>query len=455
MSERVALITGASSGLGRGDRAPAGPRAGLRLVLVARRADRLEALAAALPATGDGRSRSTCSTTTRPRAPARTSRSTTAAGSTCWSTTRAPAGAARSPRPATRSVRAAMALNFDAQLRLTEALLPLLRASAPSAIVNIASTAGPGRPPAASAPTPPPRRRSPCGATRCAPRSTRYGVHVGDVMPGFIPTEGFPQRELAEKRTTRWLLGTAGAGGRRDRRGRPRSAAPSATSRASTRVLAALRTVAPGLVRRVLREQARRRPGDDDASRRGVTAGSGASAILPGRRAGDGAAESDRDEGSAVLTSNRWIVPLIAVAIAAIATTGAHAQPTAAASARDRDHDGLPDGWERRHGLSTKRKSAGGDPDRDGLSNRREHKHRTHPRKADTDGDGVKDGREVRRGTNPRKRPGNGGGGGGGGGGSCVPQPAVPRASRRTGARSRRARATSASASPAPSSRTC
>ena len=35
-----------------------------------------------------------------------------------------------------------MALNFDAQLRLTEALLPLLRASAPSAIVNIASTAG-------------------------------------------------------------------------------------------------------------------------------------------------------------------------------------------------------------------------------------------------------------------------------------------------------------------------
>jgi len=120
---------------------------------------------------------------------------------------------------------------------------------------------------------------------------------------------------------------------------------------------------------------------------------------------------------SAVLTSMRWTVPLIAVVIAAIATTQAqaHTQPTAAASARDRDGDGLPDRWERRHGLSTKRKSAGKDPDRDGLSNRREHKHRTHPRKADTDGDGVKDGREVRRGTNPRKRPGNGGGGGGGG----------------------------------------
>jgi uncharacterized protein len=35
-----------------------------------------------------------------------------------------------------------MELNFDAVVRLTEALLPLLRRSAPSAIVNVASTAG-------------------------------------------------------------------------------------------------------------------------------------------------------------------------------------------------------------------------------------------------------------------------------------------------------------------------
>src|SRR5262249_56326863 len=35
-----------------------------------------------------------------------------------------------------------MELNFEAVVRLTEALLPLLRASAPSAIVNVASTAG-------------------------------------------------------------------------------------------------------------------------------------------------------------------------------------------------------------------------------------------------------------------------------------------------------------------------
>jgi short-subunit dehydrogenase len=35
-----------------------------------------------------------------------------------------------------------MERNFDAQVRLVEALLSLLRASAPSAIVNVASTAG-------------------------------------------------------------------------------------------------------------------------------------------------------------------------------------------------------------------------------------------------------------------------------------------------------------------------
>ena len=35
-----------------------------------------------------------------------------------------------------------MEVNFDAVVRLTEALLPLLRESAPSAIVNVASTAG-------------------------------------------------------------------------------------------------------------------------------------------------------------------------------------------------------------------------------------------------------------------------------------------------------------------------
>jgi hypothetical protein len=76
-----------------------------------------------------------------------------------------------------------------------------------------------------------------------------------------------------------------------------------------------------------------------------------------------------------------------------------------AAAPRDRDHDRLPDRWERNHHLSTTRPSAKRDPDRDRLRNRRELRLRTHPRRADTDRDHLPDGAEVRRfRTNPRKR---------------------------------------------------
>lgn len=68
----------------------------------------------------------------------------------------------------------------------------------------------------------------------------------------------------------------------------------------------------------------------------------------------------------------------------------------------NRDHDGLPDRWEQRYGLSTTKNSAKGDPDRDGLRNRREYRLRTNPRKRDTDGDGYDDRVEVRAGTDPR-----------------------------------------------------
>ena len=33
-------------------------------------------------------------------------------------------------------------------------------------------------------------------------------VHVGVVNPGFVVTEGFPQTELLESATTRWMVST-------------------------------------------------------------------------------------------------------------------------------------------------------------------------------------------------------------------------------------------------------
>ena len=84
---------------------------------------------------------------------------------------------------------------------------------------------------------------------------------------------------------------------------------------------------------------------------------------------------------------------------------------TASGAQRDRDHDRLPDRWEKRYDLSTKKKSGKGDADRDGLRNRREYRLRTNPRKKDTDGDGLRDRAEVRRyKTNPRKKDSDGDG---------------------------------------------
>jgi uncharacterized protein len=36
----------------------------------------------------------------------------------------------------------------------------------------------------------------------------RHGVHVALVQPGFVATEGFPQRELLARPWTRWMVST-------------------------------------------------------------------------------------------------------------------------------------------------------------------------------------------------------------------------------------------------------
>jgi hypothetical protein len=66
----------------------------------------------------------------------------------------------------------------------------------------------------------------------------------------------------------------------------------------------------------------------------------------------------------------------------------------AAAKQRDRNHDGIPDRWEKHHRLSTRVNQARRDQDRDRLRNRAEFLAGTNPRKADSDGDGIPDGEE-------------------------------------------------------------
>jgi short-subunit dehydrogenase len=192
----LAVVTGASSGIGAAT-ARLLTSEGWRVIAVARRGDRLEAaVPLALDLTDAG-------------TPRRVREAVEAEGGelkllvnnagTEWRSSFGDGGYA--------NVRQTMDLNFDAVVRLTEALLPLLRASAPSSVVNVSSVAGRvGRP-----------RNSAYAASKFALagwseavglEEQPHGVHVGLVLPGFISTEGFPHKGLRRSARTRWLVGT-------------------------------------------------------------------------------------------------------------------------------------------------------------------------------------------------------------------------------------------------------
>jgi len=240
----VAVVTGASSGIGEAA-ARRLARDGAQLVLVARREDRLRALADEL-----GGATVVAVDLTDEDAPERVRDAVESehgrldllvnnAGA-AWRGSFAEIG--------WEGVEKHMKLNFDATVRLTHALLPLLRRSAPSSIVNVASVAGRIS-----------RARSGAySASKFAligwsdglhAEEKPNGIHVGMVLPGFVTTEGFPQRELMDKRLTRRIVSTpekvadaivaVGPGGKAERYvPRPYW------------VIAALRILAPALTRR-------------------------------------------------------------------------------------------------------------------------------------------------------------------------------------------------------------
>ena len=63
----------------------------------------------------------------------------------------------------------------------------------------------------------------------------------------------------------------------------------------------------------------------------------------------------------------------------------------AAADARDRNNDRIPDRWEKRHDLSLKVKQTKQDQDRDGMKNLAEFRAKMDPRDDDSDDDGIGD----------------------------------------------------------------
>ena len=198
----IALVTGASSGIGAATARRLAVEPDTRLVLVARRRERLEGLAAEL-----GGATVIAADLVEEATPALVAERVEAehgrldllvnnAG------IRGRGGFAEGGWDEVKQV---MATNFDAPVRLTEALLPLLRRSAPSGIVNVGSVAGRVSRPRAGAYSA--SKFALAGWTEALQmEEVPHGVHVALVQPGFVDTEGLPQRKMLARPWTRWMV---------------------------------------------------------------------------------------------------------------------------------------------------------------------------------------------------------------------------------------------------------
>jgi uncharacterized protein len=228
----IALVTGASSGIGEATARRLAREPGATLVLVARREERLRSLADEL-----GGATVIALDLTDDDAPARVAEVVEREHGALHLLVNN-AGARWSGRfgdegGGWENVKRHMEVNFDAQVRLTEALLPLLRRTAaaaaggaPVSVVNVSSTAA--RLSRANAGSYSASKFALAGWSDALHLEERpHGVHVGQVLPGFVATEGFPQAELVARAATRWAVSSpeavaeaileAGPGGKAER----------------------------------------------------------------------------------------------------------------------------------------------------------------------------------------------------------------------------------------------
>jgi short-subunit dehydrogenase len=211
LSSKVCVVTGASSGIGARIAVDLATK-GAVVCAVARREDRLQALVGRL-AGGPSRRHSylvtDVSDETQVDALGREVRDRYGRCDVLVNNAGFSRGSVFEGEASLDDLEAVFRTNFFGAIRCTAVLLPLLEASAPSHVINIASVAG--------------RIAYGGSSTYCASKFAlvgwseaaafdlkKRGVHVGLIEPGPVPTEGFPQDALISHPVLRRGLASAG-----------------------------------------------------------------------------------------------------------------------------------------------------------------------------------------------------------------------------------------------------
>lgn len=205
---RVCVITGASSGIGRRTALDLAA-AGNRVCVAARRQERLESLVEEMGGADAGHSYVVTDVSDRAQVKALAEHVRETYGRLDVLVNNAGFAGQEGFRgpESVEDIERVMGTNFFGAVYCTAELLSLLEASAPAHVVNVASMAG--------------RIATPGVATYVAskfalvgwtealqPELAKRGVYLSSVEPGFIPTEGFPQKNMTQDKVMRYLLGT-------------------------------------------------------------------------------------------------------------------------------------------------------------------------------------------------------------------------------------------------------
>ena len=207
LSGKVCVVTGASSGIGRQTALDLG-RSGARVCVVARREDRLQAVLEAMSEKGNGHSLVVADVAKKRDVRALKGQIEETYGrldvliNNAGFSNEGPLW----EQGGVGDLEKTMQTNFFGAVYCTAQLLPLLEASAPASVVNVASMAG--RLAFGGAPAYCASKFALVGWSEAMTFQLRpKNVHVSLVEPGPIPTEGFPQTDALADPILRYAVG--------------------------------------------------------------------------------------------------------------------------------------------------------------------------------------------------------------------------------------------------------